>query len=110
MPAAAIRLLLPLLLGCCAQHALSAGGLEAIGAANYEKTVVDSQSVWMIEFGSDMCGSCKDFTPVYEALAAAFPGVHAGFVNIDSEDGMKLAQELKVRSQPGSAPFGCLRS
>lgn len=72
------------------------GQVSSIDKLNFGEQVQQSAEVWMVEFGSEMCGSCAAFSPVYHALAEAHPTVRAGYVNIDKPEGMDLAQQLSI--------------
>ena len=65
-------------------------------AINFDEVVLGSDEVWMLEFYSDMCGSCKQFTPKYVQLAQNHPTIRSGNVNIDKADGMRLATKLSA--------------
>lgn len=56
---------------------------------------MDSADAWVVEFYSEMCGSCKAFSPVYAGAAKQLGGrLHFGKVNIDGAAGMGLAQRV----------------
>jgi len=65
---------------------------------NYDEKVVNSNEVWMIEFSSEMCGSCKEFKPEWDTLAAALKRVKTAHISIDDKDGMALATKLGILS------------
>ena len=65
---------------------------------NFETLIDKSDDVWMVEFGSDMCGSCAAFSPIYHQLAEAHPTIKSGYVNIDNGAGMDLARKLDIMS------------
>ena len=50
----------------------------------------------MLEFYSEMCGSCKEFEPTWAKLAARIKRMHLGRVNIDTAGGKRLARRLGV--------------
>jgi thiol-disulfide isomerase/thioredoxin len=58
--------------------------------------VLESDNAWVVEFYSDMCGSCQEFAPVWETLTRKLKSIKNGKINIDSSEGMKLAQKLGV--------------
>jgi hypothetical protein len=43
-----------------------------------------------------MCGSCQEFAPVWETLTRKLKSIKSGKINIDTSEGMKLAQKLGV--------------
>jgi hypothetical protein len=95
--------------------------MAVVDSASYKTLGIEaSADVWLIEFYSDMCGSCKEFKPTFVQLAngkshaslptspsqgltvfmcmlAAFDGsVKGGACNIDTDAGMALANQLGV--------------
>ena len=44
-------------------------------AATWESTVIQSEHVWAIWFHSGMCGTCQEFKPEWEKLAAQIEGL-----------------------------------
>ena len=108
-----MRLQLALAFALCLGGSLPSGaragaGLPEITSKNFASTVEGSDELWMLEFYSDMCGSCKEFKPTFEALASAFPGIKSAGVNIDDSDGMALANQLGVLAKgiPNISLFG----
>ena len=97
-----------LCLGSLPSGARAGAGLPEITSKNFASTVEGSDELWMLEFYSDMCGSCKEFKPTFEALAGAFPSIKSAGVNIDSADGMALANQLGILSGgiPNISLFG----
>jgi thiol-disulfide isomerase/thioredoxin len=58
--------------------------------------ILESEHAWVVEFYSDMCGSCQEFAPVWETLTRKLKSIKNGKINIDTPEGMKLAQKLGV--------------
>lgn len=52
---------------------------------------------------ADWCGTCKEFRPAFERVAAAMPG--ATFVWLDIEDDSALAGEIDIENFPSLAVF-----
>ena len=75
---------------------LAAADEVALTSANYKSVVVDSDEVYMVEFSSKMCGSCKEFAPEWDALSKSLKRIKTRHVYIDDEEGQKIAQELGV--------------
>ena len=70
------------LLGC----ALASGAGVEISSENWTEVVESSGDVWAIEYESRMCGSCKEFKPVWETLASELSTrVRVGSVSIDDK-------------------------
>ena len=87
---------------CCAVSLIRTGaqageGLAVVDSDTYKTLGIEaSADLYLIEFYSDMCGSCKEFKPTFVELADAFPALIGGACNIDTDAGMKLANELGV--------------
>lgn len=43
-----------------------------------------------------MCGSCKEFAPVWDTLTKKLKSFKTGKINIDTKEGVALAQRLGV--------------
>lgn len=43
-----------------------------------------------------MCGSCQEFAPVWDTLTKKLKSIKTGKINIDTKDGLALAQKLGV--------------
>lgn len=70
---------------------------QSIDQSNFEEVVLSSGKVWMLEFYSSRCGSCQEFEPTFDRLAASLEdSVTIGKVGIDSKAGMDLAASLGV--------------
>lgn len=61
---------------------------------NFTSDVVESKHVFVLEYYSKMCGSCKEFEPIWEHVANSIDNEYRiGRVNIDSKEGMSLAKK-----------------
>jgi len=59
---------------------------------NFENEVITDHRVWLVEFYSPMCGSCKEFTPVWKTMEDHLTSkVMTGKINIDHKEGQKIA-------------------
>lgn len=67
-----------------------------ITAQNFEKEVLKSEKLVLIDFWATWCGPCMRQGPIVEELAAE--GYTVGKVNVDEEPG--LAQQFQVMSIP----------
>ena len=51
--------------------------------------------VWIVEFQSGRCGTCRDFAPIWKKLVDAVGGkARFGVVDIDEAAGMALAKDI----------------
>ena len=61
---------------------------------NFADVVADNR-VWLLEFYSPMCGSCKEFAPVWKTVEDYLDSkVMTSKINIDSKAGMKIAEAV----------------
>lgn len=69
---------------------------EPLHIGNFQRTL-DADELWVVEIMSPMCGTCQSFAPAWQAFATKHGReVKLGQVNIDTDDGMELAQDLDV--------------
>ena len=67
-----------------------------INIDNFTSTVIKSPNIWIIEYYSEMCGTCQEFYETWNLLTKSFEGVKFGRVNIDDKKGMELAKQEKL--------------
>lgn len=75
------------------------GGLEMdlSDRKKFTEALVSEDRALVVKFYSDMCGSCKEFTPTWLKLQTQLERfVVFGAVNIDTKSGNQLAKELGV--------------
>ncbi|XP_072377312.1 protein disulfide-isomerase A6 homolog [Diabrotica undecimpunctata] len=72
---------------------------------NFEKLVVKSDEVWVVEFYAPWCGYCQDLVPEYSKAAFILKGVaKVGAVNADKHK--ELAATYTIRAFPTVKIFG----
>ena len=86
---------------CTAAAASPSTLLTPVDDASFDALVLAAPEAWVLEFGSPRCGTCTEFAPLYEALAAKHGGeaLRFGVVDIDEPAGMALATRLDVLSE-----------
>ena len=67
-----------------------------IKATDFEAEVIKDERVWIIEFYSPMCGSCTEFSPTWEKIEKSVKSMVTAKINIDTPEGLRIAQDLKV--------------
>ena len=66
---------------------------------DFNKEVLESDKVVLIDFWAPLCAPCRMMEPVIEQLAAEYDGkAKGGKVNVDEET--ELAQQFQVMSIP----------
>jgi thioredoxin-like negative regulator of GroEL len=72
------------------------GGNE-LNAEEFETEVTGSKFVYLVEFFSSMCGSCKEFSPVWDTVEESLAKkLKTGKINIDKKAGLAIAQEMGI--------------
>jgi protein disulfide-isomerase A6 len=100
-----------LLLLCLLAAAASAGfygknsAVVTLTPANFDKEVIESDDVWLIEFYAPWCGHCKRLTPDWESAAKTLKGsVKLGAVDADAH--RELGGRYNVQGFPTIKIFG----
>lgn len=90
--------------GASALYSSSSGVID-LTPANFQRDVVNSDEVWVVEFYAPWCGHCQRLVPEYQKAAQALKGVvKVGGVNAD--DHKSLAQQFGVNGFPTIKIFG----
>ena len=74
-----------------------------LNKTNYEAEVMGSDKPVLIDFYADWCGPCRMLASSLEALAAKYPLLRIGKVNVDEEG--ELAMRFGISSIPFVAVF-----
>ena len=82
-----------------AKQKSSAEGVIDLTRANFEREVLRSGVPVAVDCWADWCGPCKQFSPIFEALAKQYVGV-VKFAKLDTDAEPALAQGLGVQSLP----------
>ena len=69
---------------------------DNIDIKNYEEKVLLSNEAWLIEYSSDRCGTCQEFSPIWSNATNKIKKLRIGKVNIDNENGMELAKRNNI--------------
>jgi thioredoxin 1 len=70
---------------------------------SFQKEVLESKGVVVIDFLADWCGPCKALSPVIESLSSEFEDVSIFKLNVDEEP--DVAIKLNVRGLPTIVVF-----
>lgn len=66
---------------------------------DFQQSVLNSNSLWFINFYSPMCSHCHTLAPIWRALAKEMEGV-LRFGAVNCEDEWQLCRSLAIRSYP----------
>jgi protein disulfide-isomerase A6 len=76
-----------------------------LNPANFDRLVMQSDAVWIVEFYAPWCGHCQQFVPEYSKAATALKGViKVGAVNVDEHK--SLGGQYGVKGFPTIKVFG----
>lgn len=70
--------------------------LQNISENNFESIVQNSEYVWVIKIASKFCGSCEDFSPIFNSVTMKLTNLKYGIVYVDNTEGYNLASKLDV--------------
>jgi thioredoxin 1 len=74
-------------------------GVQYIDQADFERTVLKSQSPTVVDFYADWCGPCRMGSPVIESLSQEYAG-RVNFAKVDTDANQSLAMRYNILSIP----------
>ena len=77
--------------------------VKEITNENFEKEILQSDKIALVDFYADWCGPCKMMSPVVEEIARENSDITVGKVNVDSS--AELALKFGVMSIPTLIAF-----
>ena len=81
------------------------GAVRVLTPDNFNKYVMESNGVWLVEFYAPWCGHCKALTPEWQQAAKTLKGiVHLGAV--DADEHKSLGSKYNVEGFPTIKVFG----
>lgn len=72
-------------------------GVQSINSNQFEKLIQENNIVF-IDFWASWCAPCKQFSLIYDRVAALYPNIFFGKINIEEET--ELADAFQIRSIP----------
>uniref|UniRef100_A0A182N5Z6 Protein disulfide-isomerase A6 homolog n=1 Tax=Anopheles dirus TaxID=7168 RepID=A0A182N5Z6_9DIPT len=103
--AAGCLLLIAALVGSSQALYSPSDDVVALTTSNFDRTVLKSDEVWVVEFYAPFCGHCRSLVPEYKKAATALKGViKVGGINCEEEQG--LCGQHGVRGYPTIKIFG----
>ncbi|XP_067008664.1 protein disulfide-isomerase A6 homolog [Anabrus simplex] len=83
----------------------SSSDVVELTPANFDRLVIQSDALWIVEFYAPWCGHCQQLVPEYSKAATALKGVvKVGAVNADEHK--SLSSQYGVRGFPTVKIFG----
>jgi thioredoxin 1 len=76
-----------------------AEGVTSVTNDSWDKEVMQSPNVVMVDFWAAWCGPCKMVAPVVEELAKEYEG-KAKFYKLNTDENPDLASRYKIRGIP----------
>ncbi|XP_071396531.1 protein disulfide-isomerase A6-like, partial [Centroberyx affinis] len=102
----------PLLLGVLGcSLVLAVQGFDTLGdvveltPSNFNKEVIQSDSLWLVEFYAPWCGHCKNLAPEWKKAATALKGV-VKVGAVDADQHRSLGSQYNVKGFPTIKIFG----
>jgi thioredoxin 1 len=76
-----------------------AEGVTSVTNDSWDKEVIQSPNLVMVDFWAAWCGPCKMVAPVVEELAKEYEG-KATFFKLNTDENPDLASRYKIRGIP----------
>ena len=67
---------------------------------SFDKLTSQSEKAVLIDFWATWCGPCQKLAPELEKLAAEYPELVVGKVNVEDPENVKIAADLGVNAIP----------
>jgi len=84
-------------------------GVTILTADNFEKTVIETDGLFIVEFYAPWCGHCKSLTPEWLKLGKAMKGI-AGVGALDMTEHSSVGEKYDVTGFPTIKIFGADKS
>ena len=72
---------------------------DSLDIRNYDEKVLLSKEAWLIEYHSERCGTCMEFSEIWSNATKKIKKLRIGKVNIDDENGMELAKKNNILNE-----------
>jgi protein disulfide-isomerase A6 len=76
-----------------------------LNSSNWEKTLIKSEDIWLVEFFAPWCGHCKALEPKWRKAAEKLKG-NITLAKIDCEENKPTCEKYSVSSYPTIKVFG----
>ncbi len=74
-------------------------GVQSVNFDSWDKEVLKSQQLVMVDFWATWCAPCRIVAPTVEELAKEYEG-KAKFVKVNTDENSELATQYKIRGIP----------
>jgi thioredoxin 1 len=74
-------------------------GVQSVNFDSWDKEVLKSQQLVMVDFWATWCAPCRMVAPTVEELAKEYEG-KAKFVKVNTDENSELATQYKIRGIP----------
>jgi thioredoxin 1 len=75
------------------------GSVQNVNLDSWDKEVIQSQQLVMVDFWATWCAPCKMVAPTVEELSKEYEG-KAKFVKVNTDENSDLASKYKIRGIP----------
>jgi thioredoxin 1 len=76
-----------------------AGTVKEVGSQDWEKDVLGSKGLMMVDFWAPWCGPCRSVAPIVEELSVEYAG-KVQFVKLNTDDNQDIAVRYQVMGIP----------
>ncbi|BAM07200.1 thioredoxin [Leptospirillum ferrooxidans] len=76
-----------------------AGSVKEVGSQEWEKDVLGSKGLMMVDFWAPWCGPCRSVAPIVEELSVEYAG-KVQFVKLNTDDNQDIAVRYQVMGIP----------
>ncbi|MDA8060643.1 MAG: thioredoxin [Leptospirillum sp.] len=76
-----------------------AGSVKEVGSQDWEKDVLGSKGLMMVDFWAPWCGPCRSVAPIVEELSVEYAG-KVQFVKLNTDDNQDIAVRYQVMGIP----------
>ena len=73
--------------------------VQEISNNNFQKEVIKSDKITIVDFFADWCGPCRKLSPVMEEIEQELSG-KAKFTKINTDNNIDLAKEYQISGIP----------
>lgn len=90
--------------GKCNQSLELHGLVTSVNATGFEKIILKSDQLVVVDFWASWCGPCKMYGPTFEQVSKNFGG-KATFIKVSTEQSPNIAAQYGIRGIPATVFF-----